>query len=59
MTCLPWWVRVLLLFYPRRFRERHERDLLEAYRDAHLGSGAFAWDLVKNGIAVRGDRIGK
>ena len=59
MTRLPWWVRVLLLFYPRRFRERHERDLLEAYRDAHLGSGAFAWDLVKNGIAVRGDRIGK
>lgn len=54
--------RVLMMAFPREFRERHGRDLLELYRDYSVAGrpasriGA-AWDLLRNGFGTRVDDL--
>ncbi len=59
-----WFLRLLLRAYPREFRERHARDLLELCRDLNprtslLASarfwGVFAFDVCTSGVAARRD----
>jgi putative ABC transport system permease protein len=59
-------IRLLLLAFPRRFRERHGRDLAELYRDLYAGTsrvGAvgywirIAGDVAVNGSAARWDEL--
>ena len=52
--------RILMMAFPRGFRARHGRDLLELYRDYGAAGRAAsrigaAWDLLRNGFGVRGD----
>ena len=57
MSKTPRFIRLLLRFYPQRFREMLERDLLDTYRDAQMSVLAVAWDLTKNAFAIRFDRF--
>ena len=51
------WYRALLWIYPKRFRDAHERDLIELYRDTGLPAHAVTWDLLKNAATIRWDEI--
>ena len=51
-------LRVLLLVFPKAFRQRHGRDLLELYRDfedagRRNSPTGIAWDLLRNGFGAR------
>ncbi|MCH7825842.1 MAG: ABC transporter permease, partial [Acidobacteria bacterium] len=62
LASAPFGFRVLMMAFPRDFRERHGRDLLELYRDYSAAGrpasrvGA-AWDLLRNGFGTRGDDL--
>jgi putative ABC transport system permease protein len=48
-------LRVLLLLYPRDFRDAHGRELVDLYAPFERGVTGSAWDLTKNAFRVRMD----